>query len=955
MMISVLTACPPSPQIGIEKNGKVYGITKGLFRYNWWNYYERGCSFMDGEFYVEAERDFREALKECDVDHIRTRTYGFHFIDYFAHRELGISLFHQQKYQESIDELERSLSTERSSRGYYYLDKARKDLIVNNKSDNELPQIFIASPEPKLITNSTVIHVKGHVSDDTYVSKIWINTTPVRLDVSAKSIQFDESITLKSGDNHLVIKVLDIVGKPSIQKTKVICDLAGPVLNINNIESPKQNTYIVDGFAYDNGGIQEMRINGKNIIHHLMFQKSWKHQLITSENEVIITAIDTVGNKTTANINIALTNQSNTPQIFNRPLFASMEEFPVLPKINRKQLLDKKQSNMMMASNERGGSAGRQSNKSMSGAGNYFALIIGINAYEHWTPLKTAVHDATEFKHILTQKYAISNAELITDQTATLKNTVRMIRRMAGDLGENDNFLLYFAGHGQLDDLTSDGYWIPVDGLKDDPCTWITHSSIKSILSSEKVLGKNIMVIADSCYSGNLLRGSSRQSDTSSQKYEQRLFQLAQKKSRQIIASGGMEQVADWGRDNHSLFAYYLIQALRDNQEPVIDLENLILTKVWKNVSEKGGQRPTIGRLKTPMDEDGQFILVFKNKFPQQQLSAKTSIPPNFPNSYPTRSNDLPDTVPPKVTINVWKKERVVFLERVCIDGNALDEQGRIQTFEINNKRLINRPTKQVYFNTLEDLQPGINTFKIVCVDHVGNTTEKEIRIIRKVQKVFDIASRMSVILFPFELDETYPINMYDMILSRLLDSRRFSIIRLNRDRFIHKNADDQDKMLQTARDLKADMFFSPQLILKDNSIDLRFSATITNTNEIVSNVDVYGEQITRQLIELLSESLHLKILDEFPLVKGKLLKCNNKRAIINLGENYNIKKGMQVIFYKEDEPIIDPDTGENYGVDVTEISTLMINEVHSKMSYANLLKNSEPDALRRGVKLITK
>jgi hypothetical protein len=34
-----------------------------------------------------------------------------------------------------------------------------------------------------------------------------------------------------------------------------------------------------------------------------------------------------------------------------------------------------------------------------------------------------------------------------------------------------------------------------------------------------------------------------------------------------------MEQVADWGRDNHSLFAYYLIQALRDNQEPVIDLE----------------------------------------------------------------------------------------------------------------------------------------------------------------------------------------------------------------------------------------------------------------------------------------------------------------------------------------------------------------------------------------------
>lgn len=67
--------------------------------------------------------------------------------------------------------------------------------------------------------------------------------------------------------------------------------------------------------------------------------------------------------------------------------------------------------------------------------------------------------------------------------------------------------------------------------------------------------------------------------------------------------------MADGGAEGHSLFAYYLIDALRTNDREVIDLENLFHTKVWKPVSEIGDQRPNVGRLKTPMDQDGQFVL----------------------------------------------------------------------------------------------------------------------------------------------------------------------------------------------------------------------------------------------------------------------------------------------------------------------------------------------------------
>jgi hypothetical protein len=69
------------------------------------------------------------------------------------------------------------------------------------------------------------------------------------------------------------------------------------------------------------------------------------------------------------------------------------------------------------------------------------------------------------------------------------------------------------------------------------------------------------------------------------------------------------EPVADGGRNGHSLFAYYLLRGLEEIMKDVVDLENLFHTYVWKPVTEIGGPRPNVGRLKTPMDEDGQFVL----------------------------------------------------------------------------------------------------------------------------------------------------------------------------------------------------------------------------------------------------------------------------------------------------------------------------------------------------------
>jgi len=93
------------------KDGKEYGKVSGaFFRHRWWNYYERGLSFAEGEFFPEAVSDLEEAIQQRTRDQRMARTYGMHFMDYFPHRELGIVYYETGDFEGAKRELEVSLS-----------------------------------------------------------------------------------------------------------------------------------------------------------------------------------------------------------------------------------------------------------------------------------------------------------------------------------------------------------------------------------------------------------------------------------------------------------------------------------------------------------------------------------------------------------------------------------------------------------------------------------------------------------------------------------------------------------------------------------------------------------------------------------------------------------------------------------------------------------------------------
>ena len=126
------------------KDGKQYGVTLSqIWRGRWWNHYERGISYADGEFWDEAIADLQAALAQRQEDQRRARTYGLHFLDYFPHRELGIVYYRLARYLEAIHELETSLRSEETAKAKFYLNRTRTSLLEQTRHDTTPPRIVL--------------------------------------------------------------------------------------------------------------------------------------------------------------------------------------------------------------------------------------------------------------------------------------------------------------------------------------------------------------------------------------------------------------------------------------------------------------------------------------------------------------------------------------------------------------------------------------------------------------------------------------------------------------------------------------------------------------------------------------------------------------------------------------------------------------------------------------------
>jgi len=251
-------AAPQAERREYVRDGVQYGVTEGRFRGRWWNYYERGRSFLDGGFLPEAEKDLRAALRSRAEDQLWARTYGLHFMpEYFPHRELGIALYRQGQLSDAISELETSISQRFSARAAYHLDRARADWIRDTNADNALPTIEIVAPESSSPVAAIMTQLVGIGRDDTFVAGITIEGRPYPLRVSAPEIQFSREITLLPGENRIEVSVEDLAGRSAKAVVKIRSDVDGPTISFDR---PLVLPGTITGVAADPANVVSLEI-----------------------------------------------------------------------------------------------------------------------------------------------------------------------------------------------------------------------------------------------------------------------------------------------------------------------------------------------------------------------------------------------------------------------------------------------------------------------------------------------------------------------------------------------------------------------------------------------------------------------------------------------------------------------------------------------------------------------
>lgn len=162
-----------------------------------------------------------------------------------------------------------------------------------------------------------------------------------------------------------------------------------------------------------------------------------------------------------------------------------------------------------------------------------YALLIGINQYkEQGTPsLSGPVNDVRALREVLVRRWGFPENHIVSlvDQQATGEGIRAELQRLETRTRPGDTVLLYYSGHGtsyssvRVDATTKSksipehsGAWIPYDLPRNTGTPQaqvanliIGHRDLRPVLERLDRGGRQVYLISDSCYSGEVFRGQS--------------------------------------------------------------------------------------------------------------------------------------------------------------------------------------------------------------------------------------------------------------------------------------------------------------------------------------------------------------------------------------------------------------------------------------------------------------
>lgn len=209
-----------------------------------------------------------------------------------------------------------------------------------------------------------------------------------------------------------------------------------------------------------------------------------------------------------------------------------------------------------------------------------FGIFIGIDHYEddRIPTLRYAVNDAKTLYGIFSSSLECE-AQIFTEQDATTKSIKQAITAISRKVSEEDAVILYFSGHGAMEEIPSvsgekvvSTYLVPYDADRDDLETTALSMEIDVARFFDRLQANSVVFFIDSCYSG---QAGGRTFPVRGIAYKKILsgFPQLEKisgKGRIIVTSADSTELAiEHESLQHGVFTYYLIDALKGTSDSV--------------------------------------------------------------------------------------------------------------------------------------------------------------------------------------------------------------------------------------------------------------------------------------------------------------------------------------------------------------------------------------------------
>jgi hypothetical protein len=234
----------------------------------------------------------------------------------------------------------------------------------------------------------------------------------------------------------------------------------------------------------------------------------------------------------------------------------------------------------------------------------YHALIIGVSEYKYNGPglsnLEKPTKDAQDFYDVLISKYSFTPETTTILKNPTREEMIDAFDALTRKVTENDNVLIFYAGHGHHEKETGFGFWLPSDAKRDSRSAWIANSTIKDYVGAMK--SRHTLLITDACFSGSIFKTRRVDFNTTALK----IHEIYRDKSRKAITSGNLSEVPD-----ESFFIKYLLKTLKDNDQVFLTASTLF-TRLYEPVTNNTATSPQFGVIQGAGDENGDFIFFKK-------------------------------------------------------------------------------------------------------------------------------------------------------------------------------------------------------------------------------------------------------------------------------------------------------------------------------------------------------